>query len=161
MLQQQYTWTQYVRETLLSFVETAVGDDLNTPMTAYDNKTICDLLWHSADCYFAWIVRFAGVRTDNILKAEACSTLPQLRRLYGQVDEIIAAFLKKFGDNPDESIKGRPDPDGPQVTATPRQIFMHVVSHEFHHKGQIVLMCRLMGHIPPETDLSLVFPYEG
>jgi uncharacterized damage-inducible protein DinB len=40
-----------------------------------------------------------------------------------------------------------------QVSATPLQLFTHLLTHEFHHKGQIMTMCRLLGHIPPDTDV--------
>jgi uncharacterized damage-inducible protein DinB len=33
-----------------------------------------------------------------------------------------------------------------------------VTTHEFHHKGQIVLMARVLGYFPPDTDVSNAFP---
>jgi len=44
-----------------------------------------------------------------------------------------------------------------EVTATPLQLFTHVLTHEFHHKGQIMTMCRILGYTPVETDVSLFF----
>ncbi|TKC09723.1 DinB family protein [Pedobacter frigoris] len=32
-------------------------------------------------------------------------------------------------------------------------IFTDVITHEFHHKGQAMTMARLLGHIPPDTDV--------
>ena len=38
--------------------------------------------------------------------------------------------------------------------ATPLQVFTHVFSYEFHHKGQLIFTCRFFGHAPPDTDVS-------
>ena len=37
---------------------------------------------------------------------------------------------------------------------SPAFILLHVVTHAFHHKGQIAAMFRLLGHPAPDTDLQ-------
>jgi uncharacterized damage-inducible protein DinB len=44
--------------------------------------------------------------------------------------------------------------DGDKATRTPALVLHHVLSHAFHHKGQIVAMCRELGHPAPDTDLN-------
>ncbi len=65
----------------------------------------------------------------------------------------MANFLEHFGAAPDTtisvSVTWQPEP----LIATPRWLFTHTVTHEFHHKGQVVAMGRLLGYPPPETDL--------
>ena len=39
------------------------------------------------------------------------------------------------------------------VRKSPRQLLMHTVTHEFHHKGQVVAMLRQLGHAPQNTDI--------
>jgi uncharacterized damage-inducible protein DinB len=156
ILQQQYALVQGAREALLSFVETPVGKDLNTPLPAYDNKSIRNLLEHNASCYFHWLAYFALQQPIGSLKDEGFFTMSMIRRLYGQVDEIMGDFLEKFSNSLHVPITGVHDACGPR-TATPMELFTHVVTHEFHHKGQILSMCRQLGHIPPDTDVSLAF----
>ncbi|WP_420491140.1 DinB family protein [Neobacillus drentensis] len=36
---------------------------------------------------------------------------------------------------------------------TPRKLLLHTITHECHHKGQIVAMLRQMGYEPPNTDV--------
>ena len=43
---------------------------------------------------------------------------------------------------------------GQGVDITPALMLSHIITHGFHHKGQVVAMCRLMGYPPPETDLD-------
>jgi uncharacterized damage-inducible protein DinB len=45
-------------------------------------------------------------------------------------------------------------PDGDTAVRTPSLILHHVLTHAFHHKGQIVSMCRKLGYPAPDTDLN-------
>ena len=36
---------------------------------------------------------------------------------------------------------------------TSSKLLMHVITHEFHQKGQLVAMARQMGYEPPNTDV--------
>ena len=156
ILQQQYAMVQGSREILLSFVETSIGEDLNTPVPAYANKTIRQLLEHSASCYFYWLAYFALEWPLGSVNCEGFTTVPLIRGLYHQVDELITTFLEKFSDNLDLPLSGEPEEWGDE-NATPLQLFTHVVTHEFHHKGQILVMSRQLGYIPPDTDVRLSF----
>ena len=158
ILRQQYALTQRSREALLSFIESEVAEQLNTP--SYNDKSIRHLLEHNAGCYLFWLAYFALQLPTGSIKEEGFTTMPEIRRLYAKVDEIMMAFLDKFGDTPDTPITHVPDAWGAR-TATPLQLFTHVVTHEFHHKGQILLLCRQLGHIPPDTDISISFSHEG
>jgi uncharacterized damage-inducible protein DinB len=44
--------------------------------------------------------------------------------------------------------------DGDTAVRTPALVLHHILTHAFHHKGQIVSMCRHLGHPAPDTDLS-------
>jgi len=44
--------------------------------------------------------------------------------------------------------------DGDRAVRTPALILHHVFTHAFHHKGQIVAMCRELGRPAPDTDLN-------
>ncbi|SIQ72385.1 DinB family protein [Priestia flexa] len=42
------------------------------------------------------------------------------------------------------------------VKKTPRQLLIHSITHEFHHEGQIVIMLRLLGYTPENTDILVL-----
>jgi uncharacterized damage-inducible protein DinB len=44
--------------------------------------------------------------------------------------------------------------DGETAIRTPALVLHHVLTHAFHHKGQIVSMCRILGYPAPDTDLN-------
>ena len=157
VLQKQYALVKLSREAVFSFIETRLGADLNTPVAAFDDKSIRHLLEHTASCYLNWLAYFALQQPAGSIKDRGFTTMPQIRQLYRQVDDTVAEFLEKFKETIDLPIKGVHNACG-QVIATPLEVLTHVMTHEFHHKGQILSMCRLLGCPPPDTDISLAFP---
>ncbi len=39
---------------------------------------------------------------------------------------------------------------------SPAFILLHIITHAFHHKGQVVAMLRILGHPAPDTDLQRI-----
>lgn len=156
VLQQQYALTQRSRELVFGFIETKIDDGFNKPIPAYDGKTIRYLLVHNARCYLHWLSFFAMRQPFEPVPHEGYTTPDLMRGLYRQVDDTVAVFLEHFKEKMDIRIKEIHD-DGYHDSATPLQLFTHVMTHEFHHKGQVLSMFRLLGHVPPDTDVSMSF----
>jgi uncharacterized damage-inducible protein DinB len=152
VLQKQYALLQGSREVVFNFIDTQVGADLNTPVPAYENRTIRYLLIHTANTYFHWLTYFALKRPFNLLNDEDFTTISQVRQLYAEVDNTTAFFLENFKGQLNLPLSNTLSRNR-QVSATPLQLFTHVLTHEFHHKGQIMSMCRLLGYVPPDTDV--------
>jgi len=152
ILQQQYTLVQSSRVVLLNFIETKVGAGLNARAPAFDGSTIRYLLVHNANCYLQWLAVFAQKEVIAQLNDQDFTTISQIRELFNLVDNTVVAFLKNFKSKMDIPVAGTLSRNR-EATVTPLQLFTHVTTHEFHHKGQIVSMCRLLGQIPPYTDI--------
>ncbi len=39
------------------------------------------------------------------------------------------------------------------IIANPLKLFTHVITHEFHHKGQILSLSRHLGYVRVDTDI--------
>jgi uncharacterized damage-inducible protein DinB len=66
---------------------------------------------------------------------------------------FVLEFLKKYSDDYRRSLTREIKRKGITLTLTPLQLFTHVITHEFHHKGQILTMSRTLGYIPVDTDV--------
>lgn len=141
------------RERVFRFVENEIDKDLTTPIPVYNNKSIRDLLVHIAACYDFWLSHFVFDRPNRGLTG--FSSVAKIRDLYREIDQLVEEFLQKFGNDLDRKITATPDEFGPR-TSTPLELFTHVTTHEFHHKGQILSMGRQLGHVPPDTDVIAV-----
>lgn len=154
LLQQQYALAQRTRTIVFEFVASELGSDVRTAVSAFDDKTVLDLLGHSAFCYYNWLACFAMHAPP--LTGQNNTTLDHIHRLYSIVDDTMAIFLRTFHDEMESPITGEHNSMG-RLSATPLQVFTHVLTHEFHHKGQIMSMCRILGYQPPDTDVSNFF----
>ena len=152
LLQKQYDLLRGSRGVMLDFIATQVGEALTTPVPEFVNKTIAHQLVHVANVYIHWLANFAMIQGVPIYDEATITDIEQIRGLFKQADMVMAAFLQQFTDNLDEPITNLL-PGDRKVTTTPLELFTHVLTHEFHHKGQVMTMCRLLGNKPGDTDV--------
>lgn len=76
-----------------------------------------------------------------------------VRQLAAQVRErtqACVAGLDQDGLNATASITYS---SGTVVEFTVAKLFVHVITHDTHHRGQVVALARQLGYEPPELDL--------
>jgi uncharacterized damage-inducible protein DinB len=152
LLKKQYALVQSSRSAVFDFIDIHVGADLNSPVAAYNNQTIRYFLVHNANTYLQWLGYFALKAPFVLLNDEEFADISLIYSLYKQVDATMMDFLETFAEKLEGQVQGVLSRNR-QVSTTPLQLFTHVITHEFHHKGQIMSMCRLLGHTPPDTDV--------
>jgi uncharacterized damage-inducible protein DinB len=116
----------------------------------FGNKSISDLLEHVAKTYFFWIGEFALSRArPNLLTP---SSIKAVRPLYLEVDNQVLEFVRIYENDMEEQVTGSVKANL-VMGVSALQLFTHVTTHEFHHKGQILTMSRLLGYTPIDTDI--------
>lgn len=154
LLVEQYDLVRKTRQNLFAFLESLPNDLLHTEVPGFG--TIARTHLHAAGCYMHWLVGFANIRPkpEYPTEEEIRSTdVAMLRRWFSISDEVVGEFLHAYGGRVMERIYN--ESEGP-VGLTPLWLMTHTMTHEFHHKGQIVTLARKLGHAPPDTDL--VYP---
>jgi uncharacterized damage-inducible protein DinB len=152
ILKQQYQLVQGSRQVMLNFIKNEVGQDFITPLPEFNGNTIHYLLVHSANTYKHWAANFPMYKALPYADDTKVHDIDAIQALYREADVLLADFLTQFGDDLHQQITNKVR-SGTMVIVTPLQLFTHMLTHEFHHKGQIMTMCRLLGHIPPDTDV--------
>jgi len=152
LLLKQYELVRSSRGVVLNFVEKTVGGDLNTPVPEFDNKTMRYLMVHNANTYLHWLGVFALKHQINFEEDHKFTSVKLIKSVFDRADQTTADFLHHFSGGIEERISGTLS-RGRQVTVSPLELFTHVITHELHHKGQVMTMCRLLGHTPPDTDV--------
>jgi len=107
---------------------------------------------HIANTYIAWAGNFALGDATAYYDQDAIVNHLQLQKIFENVDELMFRFSDYFSNQPEATVKGFKWPEK-YIETNAFGIFTHVISHEFHHKGQAMTMARLLGHIPPDTDI--------
>lgn len=157
MNQNEYEWVRKTRETLLDFCRKLEPNDF-THRNGFAWQSVRDTLVHIADCYYAWLGSFVLLKTMKPLtpKEELHNfNLDEIKMRFKQVDSIVNEVFELHGNQLNKLIDRKiPWREATEtLSITPGKLLMHTITHEFHHKGQIVTMLRQMGYEPPNTDV--------
>lgn len=157
MNQKEYEWVKENREVLLDFCSKMNPYDFTREM-GFGWQSVRDTLVHVANCYHAWLGSFVLLRTKKpITPRENLPTMgiEEIRALFEKADayvnEVPESFVLKMDDPIVRPIPWRELSE--DISMTPQKLFVHTVTHEYHHKGQIMAMARQMGYEPPNTEV--------
>ena len=152
LLSAQYELVKGARGALLTYCAT-ITEDLFKSVPAFNDSSIRDLLVHNANTYISWLDNFGMDGVRMFYSNNQVNNLNDIGSLYKEVDQIVEDFLDRYNDDymrPMTKYIARKDIT---FTLSPLQLFTHVTTHEFHHKGQILTMSRLLGYVPVDTDV--------
>lgn len=158
MNQTEYEWVKQTREIIFDFCSELEPDDFTRQVDGFGFQSIRDSLVHISDCYYAWLGSYILLKTKKPLTAKEDLVeigLNEIKVCFNQVDSFVNEVFEVFPNHMDVPIE-REIPwrvGGEIISMTPAKLLMHVITHEFHHKGQIVAMARQMGYEPPNTDV--------
>jgi uncharacterized damage-inducible protein DinB len=145
-----YRWVRRTREGLFGYAAGVPLPALRRKHPAFRDSML-GLLAHVAECYLHW-TGGVGLGLEVVELERPVTALDDVRALFRRVDDVV-----------EEAMEG---PGGLDRTATWRDrrlplrwLLLHPITHEFHHKGQVTSLGRILGHPVPEgTDLDLVLP---
>ncbi|WP_342478146.1 DinB family protein [Paenibacillus sp. FSL H7-0350] len=75
-----------------------------------------------------------------------------MREMFKNIDELVYEFLYDFKTKGDPTHLASWQSDSVELTEL--WLFTHTITHEFHHRGQIVKIGRQLGYIPPKMNLA-------
>ncbi len=109
-----------------------------------------NLLVHIGNTYEYWIRQALG-REISFTEDNFIINAKEAEAYFFTIDSLVEEFITAFSDNYLTDIALATDTK--IVTANPLKIFTHVITHEFHHKGQVLSLTRHLGYIPIDTDV--------
>lgn len=158
-LKTMYDLVRRTRGVLLEFTKSLPNQiyTLERPDFAYGS--IRNIHAHVAFCYLAWVgVALGYKREDLIVPAEQILDATAMRERFKFVDSIVEEALEKF-TTPDEPLEF--EHRSGNLKLTQRWLLLHPITHEFHHKGQLLALARILEHpLPGDIDTDLVLPFE-
>jgi uncharacterized damage-inducible protein DinB len=148
----QYQLIQQSRSALFDYCMTITNEDfLNQNNSFGRGGSIRNLLVHIVNTYEFWIIKQALKKDIAYTEYAAINKMDEIEKLFNSVDTEILNFLGKFESSEFETIKMTVN--GNIKNITPFELFTHVITHEFHHKGQILSLSRHLGYLPIDTDV--------
>ncbi|MDN5284595.1 MAG: damage-inducible protein DinB [Mucilaginibacter sp.] len=152
-LLKQYQFLLEARGALLDYCEKIKPGDLSKQVPVFNNNSINYLLVHNANVYIHWLAVIGMQNQHSYFDVSFIKEIKPLRMMYDQVNLITNNFLHQYKNQLGAPINFLLPGESINLTISPLQLFTHVITHEFHHKGQILTMSRLLGYTPVDTDI--------
>ena len=140
---------------LLRHVATVPDPLLRQTIAGFGFPTVWKQLVHILTVEEGWVhdlqyKAFAGWREEDV------ATMPALQATKGRIREATRVYLDSLSEAELNTTLAKPPQDWGGELRSPAFILLHVITHAFHHKGQIVAMLRILGYPAPDTDLQAV-----
>ena len=146
-------WTHASLNLILDHLSTIPASDYAKELPTFGFRTLREQVIHIFNCEGFWIHTLQGLRYVD-RKPEECPAVADARLLQQDVSGRTHRYLSNLTDQHLNSDTELHFPDGDVAVRTPALVLHHVLTHAFHHKGQIVAMSRALGHPAYDTDLN-------
>jgi uncharacterized damage-inducible protein DinB len=138
---------------LLDHLSTVPTADYVKEVPGFGFPTLRAQVVHILNCEGFWVHTLQAFPFKD-QDPTAWPTVSDARVLQREVSVKTLDYLSGLSEQQLNAITELRFPDGDTAVPTPALVLHHVLTHAFHHKGQIVAMCRILGYPAPDTDLN-------
>jgi uncharacterized damage-inducible protein DinB len=146
-------WTHASLNLVLDHLSTMPKNDYVTELSGFGFGTLREQTIHIFNCEGAWIHILQGLPYVDRTPQD-CPQVADVRLLQKEVSQATHAYLSSLTNQQLNADTELHFSDGDVAVRTPALVLHHVLTHALHHKGQIVAMCRVLGHPASDTDLN-------
>ena len=150
-IRNQYEMVKSSRLVLFDFCRSLSRTHFLFEHPDFGRGSIRNLLVHVANVYQFWIGEKALNHKDPFTSFDAVADIEQADSLYREIDQLMNSFILLVEHTPMKQLTF--ERNGVQTSEDALTLFTHAITHEFHHKGQILSMSRHMGYLPVDTDM--------
>ncbi len=149
-----HQWTHARLHIVVEHAAVLSADEFARELPGFGASSVREQLMHILGAEERWVLRLED-RPIRPWSAADFPTAASLRAAKERVMRATEAYLDRLPEAAlDVPLARRPQQWIGELRS-PAFILHHVMTHAFHHKGQVVAMCRLLGHPAPDTDLQL------
>jgi uncharacterized damage-inducible protein DinB len=138
---------------LLSHADTVPLSLLGTEVAGFGRPTFFRQFAHVLTTELSWVRALQLLPIERVDAAVLQSVDDGRRELKRAADATIA-YVSRLDEHQLNSHLERYPDEWLGPPRTPAFTLLHVITHAFHHKGQMVAMLRLLGHPAPDTDMA-------
>ena len=151
-LERRFDYNYWANKRLL-FVVARLTPDEFTRTVAGSYGSIRNTLVHMMSAEWGWIDRCGGPSRPAQLRADDYPTLQSVIEQWAVVEGYAREFVGTLTDaDLDRIVEFTLGLTGKQAMAL-GELLQHATTHGVHHRGQVALLLRMLGHAPGNFDL--------
>jgi uncharacterized damage-inducible protein DinB len=140
---------------LLQHVATMPDDLHHKLIPGFGHPSVWKQLVHILACEEGWLHDLQNKVFPGWLE-EDCRTMAALLANKDRIREARQTYVSGLAEEQLNATLAKRPADWGGELRSPAFILLHVITHAFHHKGQVVAMLRILGYPAPDTDLQPV-----
>jgi uncharacterized damage-inducible protein DinB len=147
----QYEFIKSSRRVLLEYCKTLSDQHFLIENSTFGRGSIRNLLVHIGNTYEFWIGRESLKKSIKFTEYNSVKDVMEAEDFFTGIDSLLEEFINVYYEK--YMIDIEIEIQGKVILASPLKLFTHVITHEFHHKGQILSLSRHLGYVPVDTDV--------
>ena len=133
-------------------------DDDFTRSVAGSYGSMRNTLVHMLSAEAGWLDRCGGPSRGPKLNGDDFPTLASVTERWGLVERQMRDFLGALRDDDlDRRVEFVIAPGAAPHVMSIGEMLHHAAIHNVHHRGQIALLLRMLGHVPGNFDLLFYY----
>lgn len=153
-LERLYDYGYWATRKLMAVVSRLSAEEFARPV-AGSYGSVRNTLVHVLSAEWGWLDRCGGHPRGPALKAEDFPTAQSLVETWTRVEGWMRAFLAGMKDDALDRQVAFKTAAGEARSMPLGELLQHGANHGAHHRGQVALLLRLLGHAPGNFDLLL------
>jgi uncharacterized damage-inducible protein DinB len=150
-----HTATHERMDLLLRHVATVPDALCRKPISGFGHPTVWRQLVHILTCEEGWVHDLRNEPFEG-WDEEDSPTMTALQAAKERIQKATQAYLGELTETELNTILAKRPVDWGGELRSPAFILLHVITHAYHHKGQVVAMLRILEYPAPDTDLQPV-----
>ena len=151
-----YDYGYWANQRLFHVIAQLTPEQFTQPV-AGNYGSIRNTMVHVLSAEAGWLDRCGGPKRGPRLSPADFPTVESVIQAWNRVEAQVRGFLAKLKDE-DLARNAEYATDRPEKASMPLGEFMqHAANHGVHHRGQVALLVRLLGHAPGNLDILIYF----
>lgn len=146
-----YNYSDWANQKLMKVIEGLTPEDF-TGSERGPSGSIRTKLVHMLSAEWGWLARCGGPDRGPKLEPQDFATLAAIEETWGRVQRGRRELLSTLKDDDVLRMITYYNDNGEARSLPLGEMMQHAANHNAHHRGQVSLMLRMLGHTPGNVD---------